>query len=74
MDALDSNLREGREMDILYHELVRTIPKDYLDIESVSTNQLLSLLCVVPNLCVHLCMLKWSSHGNDPCFIYTASV
>ena len=35
MDDLDSNLSEEREMDILYHELVRTIPKHYLDIESV---------------------------------------
>jgi hypothetical protein len=34
IDELDSNLTEGQEMDILYHELVRTIPKDYLDMES----------------------------------------
>ena len=35
MDEMDSNLTEGQEMDILYHELMKTIPKDYLDMESV---------------------------------------
>ena len=38
VDELDSNLTEGQEMDILYHELMKTIPKDYLDMESVSEN------------------------------------
>ena len=32
---MDSNLTEGQEMEILYHELMRTIPRDYLDMESV---------------------------------------
>lgn len=41
LDDLDSNLSEEREMDILYHELVRTIPKHYLDIESVRISMII---------------------------------
>ena len=36
IDELDSNLTEGEEMDYLYHELMKTIPKDYLDMENVN--------------------------------------
>ena len=39
VEEMDSNLTEGQEMEILYHELMKTIPKDYLDMESVRSNQ-----------------------------------
>ena len=35
VDEMDSNLTEGQEMEILYHELIKTIPQNYLDMESV---------------------------------------
>ena len=36
IQEMDSNLKEGRELTILYNELLRTLPKDYLNIENVS--------------------------------------
>ena len=35
VDEMDSNLTEGQEMEILDHELIKTIPQNYLDMESV---------------------------------------
>lgn len=32
---MDSNLTEEEDIEILYHELLKTIPTDYLDMENV---------------------------------------
>ena len=35
IEELDSNLKEGPELTVLYNELLKTISKDYLSIDSV---------------------------------------
>ena len=55
---MDSNLTEGQEMEILYHELMRTIPRDYLDMESVRKETACFYACIDsfgPNGLVHVC-------------------
>ena len=58
MDDLDANLREGMETDLLYREFLKTIPKDYLEIENVSMRsdheavEVCVCVCVYVRVCV----------------------
>ena len=38
VEELDSNLKEGSELAVLYNELLKTISKDYMNIDSVSSS------------------------------------
>ena len=57
MDDLDSNLREGMETDLLYREFLKTIPKDYLEIENVSmrSDHEAVEVCVCVCVCIRAC-------------------